>query len=70
MIRRDIEPQWQTIVEWYWAQYQDGQPNNTIWQVLEREHGAERTRPLGRPGWSVMEFPDEQAYAFFLLRWS
>ena len=71
VIRRDIHPQWQNIVAWYWTQYhRKDHQCLSIWQVLERDHGAQRTRGMGQVGWSVVDFPDERAYTWFLLKWS
>lgn len=72
MIKRDIQPQWQNIANWYWQHYyQDAATQNfTIWEMLESEHGLTRTRSMGQPGWSVVGFPDEQCYTHFLLRWA
>lgn len=70
MIKRDVQPQWRNIVKWYWNQYQLDDAAETIWDILEQDYGAKRTRPMGSPGWSIMQFPDEQSYTMFLLRWS
>ena len=71
MIRRDIKEQWRVISGWFWAQHQeDDGPEYTIWQILERDHGVVRARPITHPEWSVVDFPDEQAYTWFLLKWS
>lgn len=70
MILRDIQPQWQRIADWFWKHYDDLHLNLTIWDVLERDYGAKRIRPMGSPGWSVLHFPDEKSYTMFLLRWS
>ena len=70
MIRRDIAPQWSNIAKWYWQQYQEDQPNLTIWDILERDHGAQRTCSMVQLDWSVLLFPDEQSYTLFLLKWS
>jgi hypothetical protein len=71
MIRRDIREQWRAISCWYWNQYQAlTGPTYTIWQILERDHGARRVSPLDHPKWSVVDFPDEQAYTWFLLKWA
>ena len=71
MIKRDIQPQWRNFVTWFWENY-DGSKSNylTIWNILEQDYGAKRIRPMGSPGWSVMQFPNEQSYTMFLLRWS
>ena len=73
MIRRDIQPQWVNIADWYWKQYEKGATPNTdlsIWDILKRDHDIQRIRPMSMPGWSQVWFPDEQSYAFFLLKWS
>lgn len=72
MIKRDIQPQWQRIADWYWKQHDDDQPiwDVSIWDVLERDYGAKRIRPMGSPGWSVLHFPNDESYTMFLLRWS
>jgi len=74
MIKRDIQPQWQQILNWFWEHYDDYNEQSirdvSIWDVLEREYGAKRIRPMGSPGWSVLHFPDEKSYTMFLLRWA
>lgn len=71
MIRRDIEPQWQNITEWYWTQYhRTDHQCLSIWEILARDYGAQRSRPVSHPGWSVVDFPDEKNYTMFVLRWS
>lgn len=70
MIKRDILPQWQRIADWFWKHYDDLHCNHTIWDILERDYGAKRIHPLGSPGWSLLQFPNEQSYTMFLLRWA
>lgn len=72
MIRRDIHPQWQNIASWYWSQNHELciHRHLSIWDILERDHGAQRTRSMSQLDWSVVDFPDEQSYTAFLLRWS
>ena len=70
MIRRDILPYWGRIIRWYWDQYHEDQPNLNVWEILERDHGIQRSRGMSQIGWSVVDFPDETAYTMFLLKWS
>lgn len=70
MIKRDIQPQWQRIADWFWKHYDDDYNDLSIWDILERDYGATRTRPIDSPGWSVLQFPDDESYTMFLLRWS
>ena len=71
MIRRDISEQWQTISDWYWQQYhrRDHQCLS-IWEILYQDYGAQRSRPMSHPEWSLVDFPDERSYTMFLLKWS
>ena len=71
MIKRDIQPQWQRITNWFWKNYDEFKPNNlNIWDILKRDYGVQRTRPMCSPGWSEVAFPDEKSYTMFLLRWA
>ena len=71
MIRRDIKEQWRAISGWYWTQcFRKDHRCLSIWQVLERDHGVVRSRSLDHSEWSVVDFPDEQAYTWFLLKWA
>jgi hypothetical protein len=70
MIRRDITPQWQAIVDCYWTRYPDDYPDISIWEMLRQDHGLIPVRPMSVEGWTLVDFPDEKSYNWFLLRWS
>lgn len=74
MMRRDITPQWKNIADWYWGIYEPRlaalQKPLSIWELLERDYGVQRTRSMSGPSWTMVDFPDEKAYTLFLLRWS
>ena len=66
----DISPQWTKLANWYWdhADGPGGGIGMSIYEMLEHDYGAFRV--LGAAGDIIMDFPSEQAYSMFLLRWS
>lgn len=76
-MRVDIQPQWKKIANWYWD-YAGGYEGvgMSIWDMLQRDYGAIKVRhgvnggKLGlKKQESIVEFPNEQTYTLFLLRW-
>lgn len=76
-MRVDIQPQFKKLADWYWKQGGGfAGVGMSIWDMLARDYGAikvyhgTRGGRLGMKNQSLVEFPDEQSYTMFLLRWS
>lgn len=75
-MRVDIEPYWKKLANWYWDNPVGMSVGMSIWEMLEHEYGAVRVYygvsggKLGRKNDMMVEFPNEQSYTVFLLRWA
>jgi len=67
-MRVDIKPYWKNLTKWYWDERQNIRGGFSIWEILEEDYGARCAQVSGRG--ILMEFPDEQTYTWFVLRWS
>jgi hypothetical protein len=76
-MRVNIEPYWKKLANWYWdnAGGYEG-VGMSIWDMIERDYGArkvyhgERGGKLGQKNQMIVEFPNEQTYTLFALRWA
>ena len=81
-MRIDITQYWKKLAIWYWHTL-DGktvhESGMSIWEMLERDYGAvkvshagfvHRSGKFGLKNQMIVEFPDEQTYTLFALRWS
>jgi hypothetical protein len=78
-MRVNIEPYWKKLANWYWdtldgkTVYESGM---SIWDMIEHDYGARKvyhgTRggKLGLKNQMIVEFPDEQTYTLFVLKWA
>lgn len=70
----DIQPQWKRIADWYWEGLSGHEGTGmSIWKMLEHDYGVRKIRhhrdAFGCV-YMIVEFPDEQTYTAFLLRWA
>ena len=76
-MRVNIEPYWKKLANWYWENLGGHEGvGMSIWDMIERDYRAqkvyhgERGGKLGLKKQMIVEFPDEQTYTLFALRWS
>jgi hypothetical protein len=68
----DIKPYWKNITKYYWDKTIISGEVFRIWEILEKDYRVRRISTwLGEEhGNSILvEFPDEQTYTLFALRW-
>ena len=72
-MRVDIQPQWKKLANWYWDR-SGGRLlfGMSIWEMLEQEYGAIKVHTMQGTAEKrlIVDFPDEQSYTAFLLKWS
>jgi hypothetical protein len=73
MITVDITPQWDNLVDWFWENYENLSTSDkanavSIWDLLKRDYGIQFRVNMVVD--MVVDFPDEESYMMFLLKWS
>ena len=76
-MRVDIQPYWKKLANWYWDNLGANEGvSMSIWDMIEHDYGARKIfhselgGKLGPKTQMIVEFPDEQTYTLFALRWS
>lgn len=73
-MRVDIKPYWRKLAAWYWEEFDQPEGDHlSIWDMLARDYQAIKAFNIGSMrdnGAMWVNFPDEESYMMFVLRWS